>query len=142
MPNTILSISDYAFSYCNNLKELILPNNIEFIGCCFLNACSNVNSITIPKSLSPLNFTDTKYYPFVNSSVSKVIFEEGTKNIISHILINATKLTEVIIPNSVSSIGNYSFWFNCRYYVTHQTRYKRFYNDCNDGGIYYLNNAK
>ena len=62
----IISIGAFAFSGCNNLTKLIIPNTVTSIGNSALNGCSVLESITIPFVGEKAGVTtkETGQYPF------------------------------------------------------------------------------
>ena len=78
----VTSIGGYAFSNCNNLSEIAIPNSVTSIGSSAFYNCSGLTSVTIPNSVT---------------SIGEYAFE------------NCSGLTSVTIGNSVNSIGNSAF---------------------------------
>ena len=74
-----------AFSGCEELTSIIIPNNITSIGNRVFYGCTKLTSVTIPNSVTSIG--DEAFY--------------GCK-----------KLTSVTIPNSVTNIEKYAF-FGC-----------------------------
>jgi len=85
IPNSVTSISSYAFSGCSGLTSTTIPNSVTSIGYGAFSNCSGLTSVTIPNSVTSIG-----YGAFSNCS----------------------GLTSVTIPNSVTSIGSYTFQ-NC-----------------------------
>ena len=54
IPETINSIPDYAFYYCNNLTSLTISEGVTKIGDYAFEKCNNINSIILPQSLSSI----------------------------------------------------------------------------------------
>ncbi len=98
-------IDDYAFAYCKNIKEIVLPNSITKIGYNIFYSCSNIESITLP-------FLDKKVRELFNAitvtSVTRVIITGGTY-IPESAFLGITNLTSVVIPSTVTSIGLEAF---------------------------------
>ncbi len=81
IPNSVTSIGDNAFEYCNNLTSITIPNSVTSIGNSAFKYCFKLTSITIP---------------------------EGVINIGSGAF-KSCSITSITIPNSVTSIGNNAF---------------------------------
>ena len=110
LPNSIREIEKYAFKDCSNLEDLILPNKIESIAQHFISGCPLIKTIIIPKSLQKIRSGGSNHYPFAGSSIEQVTFEEGTTKIIDYLFYgDVTTLKEVILPGSLTSIGNQAF---------------------------------
>ncbi len=76
------AITDFAFSGCKNLKEIILPDECVSIGSHVFRGCSSLLSITLP---------------------------EGTRDIFNGAFIACTSLKSIVIPASVTRIGDMAF---------------------------------
>ena len=89
IPDSVTTIEDYAFENCSSLTSVTIPDSVTTIGVCAFAGCS---------SLQEFN--------------GKFASEDGRCLIINGIL-NAfapAGLTEYTIPDSVTSIGIYTFW--------------------------------
>ena len=82
IPNSVTSIGDYAFWYCN-LKNITIPNGVTSIGYSAFYRCTSLTNITIPNSVT---------------SIGDFAFNE------------CTSLTNIAIPDSVTSIGDHAFY--------------------------------
>lgn len=82
IPNSVTSISNYAFSGCSALTSVTIPNSVTNIGYGVFDGCSDLTNVTIPNSVTSID-----NYAFRNCS----------------------SLTSVTIPNSVTSIGEKAF---------------------------------
>ena len=47
----VVSISDYAFSTCNNLASVTIPDSVNYIGAEAFANCSSLTNITIPNNV-------------------------------------------------------------------------------------------
>lgn len=93
LPRTLTKISGTrVFEDCTNVKELFLPNTIESVACAY---------------------TDGYGYDgaFSDCSINKIIFEDGWELIPSYMFYGYKngKLQEVVLPDSVKTIGSYAF---------------------------------
>jgi hypothetical protein len=115
IPNSVTSISFFAFSGCSGLTSLTIPNSVTSIGFGAFEACSGLTSLTIPSSVILIGNST-----FMNcSSLTSLNVEAGNTKYDSRDNCNAIIETETntlisgtknsIIPNSVSSIGEYAF---------------------------------
>lgn len=119
IPNTIMHIGPYAFSYLSSLKAVEIPNNVITTGNYAFYACSYLESITIPNSISHIG--DGALYACY--SLNSIVVEEGnsvydSRNNCNAIIETTTNSLIVacqntIIPNSVTNIVEDAF-FNCR----------------------------
>ena len=140
IPNTVTSISNYAFGYCNGLTSIELPNSLISVGSSAFYRCINLNSIELPNSLTtigswafgycqglteiviPSSVTSISDNPFVNcSGLEQIVVASDNTNYDSRGNCNAIIRTNTnalvvgckntVIPNSVTSIGNYAFYY-------------------------------
>ncbi len=65
IPNSVISIGNYAFGYCNKLSGIEIPSSVTSIGNYVLDNCENlkkfVNNSTEEYSLSGINHTESSY---------------------------------------------------------------------------------
>ena len=92
IPNSVTSIGSGAFQNCSGLTSVTIPNSVTSIGRNPFNGCSGLTSITVAQG-------NTKYDSRENSNA--IIETE------SNTMIAGCKTT--IIPNTVTSIGDYAF---------------------------------
>jgi hypothetical protein len=120
LPNSVMFIGYYAFSYCSGLTgTLTIPNSVNTIGYWAFEGCIGLTSITIPNSVTNIGnaaFVDcsglTSISVDVNnttySSNNGVLFNKSQTKLICY---PASKTGNYIIPNSVTTIGDYAFYY-------------------------------
>lgn len=117
--NGVTSIGDWAFYDCNDLTSITIPNSITSIGNYAFYNCSSLTSINIPDSMTYIgNGVFNNCYRLTSINVSEnnssymnkngVLFDKNEKTLIKYP--EGKKDTEYIIPNSVTTIGNYAFY--------------------------------
>ena len=105
----VTSIGQQAFSFCNGLTEVLIPNSVKTIKHEAFWCCSNLESIEIPNSV-----TSIEHSAFTGcSSLTSIEIPNSITSIPLNAFCNCTGLTSVVIPNSVRTIGVGAFSF-CR----------------------------
>ena len=110
IPNSVNTIGVYSFEGCNKVSGCItIPNSVIEIGWGAFEGCNNAREIRFESS----NCADlySSFPPFRNCSGTVVIGENVTR-IPSYLFTDSKIQGELLIPNSVTSIGDYAF-FNC-----------------------------
>ena len=104
IPNSVTSIGSYAFANCRGLTSINIPNNVTFIGSDAFVNCSGLTSVHI---------TDLDAWcriEFVNSLSNPLSKAD-------HLYLNGVEIKNLVIPNSVTSIGDYTF-SGCNYFTS------------------------
>ena len=119
--DNVTSIGDGAFTWCDSLTSIIIPNSVTSIGDQAFYHCDSLTSIIIPSSVTSIGegafFGCTDLIEFKGKYASKdgrCLIIDGTLNSFA-----PAELTEYTIPNSVTSIGNFAF--SLAYYLTSVT---------------------
>ena len=115
----VTSIRKNAFIGCSNLTSVSIPEGITSIGEDAFNGCSSLPSIKIPESVTSIgnnafrNCNDLQSAEF--ASIEK-FFGIDYGNVYAnpiyyahHLLVNGEEITELTIPNTFTSIGDYAF---------------------------------
>ena len=101
----IVGIDSYAFSDCNSLVSITLPDTITYVGSGAFSSCISLKSITLPKNLETIEL-----YTFqLCSSLTDIVFPENLKTINDAAFCFCTSLTNVILPNSLTFISSGAF---------------------------------
>ena len=95
IPDSVTSISDYAFNDCTSLTSVTIPDSVTSIDDWTFSSCTSLTSIEVSGN--------NKNY----SSADGVLFNKDKSELITY---PAGKTdSEYVIPNSVTSIGRYAF---------------------------------
>lgn len=107
IPNSVTSIGNSAFYDCSSLASVTIPNSVTSIGNSAFSGCSNLASVVIPESV-----TNIGEWAFNGTSLTSITIPSSVSRIETCAFQNCHSLTSVTIPNSVTRIGGYAF-ANC-----------------------------
>ena len=138
----VTTIGDDAFYSCSNLSEITIPNSLKTIGKSAFYGCSGLSSISLPNTVNSIgteafknsgiqdiniNIIDWSHNFNIYSSLPKdanwnycennivltdVNIPDSVSSIGSRILYNGKNINNITIPNSVRTIGDGAFQ-NC-----------------------------
>ena len=122
IPSGVTSIGNYSFYY-TNLNTITIPSNVTSIGSSAFHYCNGLTSVTIGSGITSIGqnaFSGCESLTSVNYTGTiaqwcAISFGDDSANPIcySHSFnINGTPVTNLVIPDSVTSIGNCAFQ-NC-----------------------------
>lgn len=110
LPKNLTQIEEGAFSECSSLSAIALPETVTTLGGNSFNACNRLTEVTLPKSFTKLKRDIYGTSPFAAcKNLTKVTFQEGAVTVPDFILNNVASVKEVVIPSSVTSIGDNAF---------------------------------
>ena len=123
IPESVTSIGNYAFDYCTDLTSVTIPNGVTNIGTCAFRGCSNLTNVAIPPSVTTIGsnaFIWCKQIDTVHISDlatwCNISFDWSANPLYygAHLYLDDKEVTDLTIPNGVTSIGNGAF-FGCSY---------------------------
>lgn len=117
VPSTVTEIGSYSFSECKNLTSVNIPEGVTKILSHAFSNCKNLTSVNIPSSVTEVesnvffqcsHLTKAEFASI--ESICSIEFDYSNPLFYAHHLyINGEEVTELIIPDNVTSIGNYAF---------------------------------
>ena len=113
IPDSVTSIGESAFSGCTSLAEITIPDNLTIIEAGTFRDCTSLKEIVIPDSVTEIRsnwgydgydgaFSGCTSLSKVKLSNNLTIIEAGTFH-------DCTSLKEIVIPDSVTEIGESAF---------------------------------
>ena len=101
----IVAIESSAFSHCEDLTQITIPDSVTSIGTLAFSGCSALTQITIPNSVESIEkwaFQDC-------TSLERITISENLMTIGDNAFENCSGLKLITVPKKVNDIGNYAF---------------------------------
>ena len=128
--NKVKTIADYSFVGNCNLKNVTVPKNVTEIEYAVFDKCTSLETIELPADLGKIGgeaFRGTVWYENQKDGVvyaakalykykgqmpenTEIEVKAGTKGISSFAFQHCTNLKNIIIPDSLTTIGDYAFY--------------------------------
>ena len=106
IPDSVVYIGNYAFLKCENLKEISIPEGLRLIGKSTFYGCKNLTKINIPASVK---FIDNSAFYFCEN-LTEINIPDDVQSIGDRAFIFCDKLTEVNVPDGTQAIGYRAFY--------------------------------
>ena len=135
IPSLVTEVGDYAFNACIELQTLTISENVEKIGIGAFSNCSKLEIVRIKATnaefkssvfnydqalekvyydgtigdWAQLSFANESANPMYNTNKPMTFYILDNSGSVTYDGANYTKLEDVIIPNTVTKIGQYTF---------------------------------
>ncbi|TVZ56290.1 putative secreted protein (Por secretion system target) [Lutibacter sp. Hel_I_33_5] len=104
---TITKINDFAFSNCNVLTSIEIPDSVTSIGSYSFYNCTTLATVSLPNSIPKIGVNT-----FENTIIQEINIPNSVTKIEDSAFSGCKSLANVMIPNSLELIGKYAF-YNC-----------------------------
>ena len=105
IPNSVTSLDESAFWGCYKLTSVNIPNSVTSIGYGAFACCIGLTSVTIPNSVTTIG--SNAFY--LCSKLTTVVIPNSVASLGNEVFKECSRLTSITIPNSVTSIGSNVF---------------------------------
>ena len=127
IPNSVISIGNNAFINCTSLTSIVIGDSVTSIGSGVFDRCSNLESvyyngtienwcnISLQYSSNPMEYADHFYMKDSNNEyyeVTEIEIPNTVTSIGNYQFVSFDNITKIVIPDSVTSIGVSAFT-NC-----------------------------
>ena len=106
LPSSLKHIYMFAFSECNNLKSIVLPEGLLTLGDMAFMYDSSIEEINLPSTLTSLGGNC-----FTGTSIKSLTIPGSVKALGNDKMIDSNSLRLVIVEEGVTSIGRHVFNF-------------------------------
>ena len=106
IPDSVTSITEHAFDYCEDLKSVKIPDGITRIEDMTFYNCHNLTSVEIPDTVTSIGERAFE----ACTSLTSIKIPDSVTSLANYVFVNCSSLTSIEIPESVTSLGESVFY--------------------------------
>ena len=108
IPDTVLTIGDYAFDDCNYLNTVTIPEGVAGIGYYAFRNCNKLSSVALPSTVKSIGNA-----AFCNTSIKEINIPDGVTKICDSTFYSCDELVSVELGKNIEAI-EYNAFSDCR----------------------------
>ncbi|MBR3289609.1 MAG: leucine-rich repeat domain-containing protein [Clostridia bacterium] len=102
----VRAIAEKAFSECDSLTSVTVPDGVKLIGGSAFYACRALRRVTLPDTVGVIS----PYAFYYCDSLESITLPQGLTKISNYTFYACLKLRELSVPDSVTSLGDYALY--------------------------------
>ena len=100
------TIGEYAFSGCNALEKIEIPDNVTFVGSNAFRHCEALTSVVMSDSVTAIHSSTFAYC----YSLKEIEIPDSVTEIGEYVFWECESLESIEFPDSVTTVGNSAFY--------------------------------
>ena len=127
VPDSVTSIGTYAFRLCTSMTNVVLPEGITTIANYTFSSCTNLEEVILKEGIELASIGEYAFSSCANletmklsndtTTITGVIVPDSVTSIGNDAFLYCTSMTNVVLPEGITTIANYTF-SNCEALTT------------------------